>query len=67
VAQNSNLLPIVIEAGKQKGIRFDVARFRAPEAVHLNENVMVIRGSLCKLIDRLFEGFPSIVTGKQIV
>jgi hypothetical protein len=66
VANNPELLSLIVRAAKKKGIRLDVASLAAPESEYPNKNVVLFQGRLCHLLDRIFEGFPSLITGHQI-
>jgi hypothetical protein len=56
VGDDGGLASVVINAAKEKGVRLDKADFVGKDVVHVNENVMILRGEACKLLDCFFEG-----------
>lgn len=51
----SGILPMIVSAAKNKGVRFDISNFEDGEIECLNDHVVIFRGSGVKFIDSLFE------------
>ena len=49
-------VPLIIQAAKNKGMRFEVSDIEDGEIIRLNEDVMIFRGCAGKLLYNLFKG-----------
>ena len=54
VADYPGAMPVLVEADKQKGVRFDELSFGDDEIVYLNQNVVILRGAALELVHRAF-------------
>jgi len=66
VANYRGSMPVLIDALKKKGVRFDELSFGDGEITYLNQNVVVLRGAAYEVIHRAFHGEECGITGKKV-
>ena len=55
------VIPVLVDALKKKGVRFDEASFQNRDIGGLNKHVAILRSDVFKLCDCLFECTPSSI------
>jgi hypothetical protein len=66
VADYPGAMPVLIDALKKKGVRFDELSFSDGEITYLNQNVVVLRGAAYEVVHRAFHREEHGVTGKKM-
>lgn len=56
VANYPGTMPVLIDALKKKGVRFDELGFGDGEITYLNQNVVILRGAAYEIVHRAFHG-----------
>ena len=66
VADYAGAMPVLIDALKKKGVRFDELGFDDGEITYLNQNVVVLRGDAYEVVHRAFHGDEGGLARKQV-
>jgi hypothetical protein len=60
------IMPFLVETLKKKGIRFDERDFGDNEIVHLNEDIVILRGAALDLVNSALKGAEHGITGEKM-
>lgn len=66
VTNYPGVMPVLVNALKNKGVRFDELSFEDGEITYLNQNVVVLRGAAYEVVHRAFHGGEHRLTRKQV-
>lgn len=58
-------MAVLVDALKNKGVRFDELSFKNGDITYLKENIVILRGAAYKLIDRSLKGSPCCFPGEK--